>query len=65
MRTDSGPTAVVSAGAASESMAAAPVAAAADSPHDIASPFYVASDRATREIDAYFFGLHVHMRLSC
>ena len=57
MRTNSGQAALVSAWAASESMATAPVAAAAGSPHDIASPFDVASDRAIREID-------VRLRLS-
>lgn len=64
MRTNSDQTAVVSAWAASESMATAPVATAAGSAHDIASPFDVASDRATREIGAYVLGLHVHVRLS-
>jgi hypothetical protein len=64
MRTNSGQTVLVSAWAASESMATAPVGTAAGSPHDIASLFYGASDRAIREIDAYVLGLHVHVRLS-
>ena len=64
MRTNSGQAALVSAWAVSESMVAAPVATAAGSPHDITSPFDVASDHAIRELDAHVLGLHVHMRLS-
>jgi hypothetical protein len=64
MQTDSARTAPVSAWDASESFATAPLTTAAGSPHDIASLFYVASDRAIREIDAYVLGLHVRMRLS-